>query len=66
MIDRGGDEIPIEELVVLASALVDRGIHDADLVVEMGRELGLSKLRRVTRERLDKVANLAVGREIPS
>jgi hypothetical protein len=61
-VDRNADEIAIEELVALASTLVGRGIHDVDLVTEMGRELGLSRVRRVTRERLDKAADLAVGR----
>jgi len=52
----------VEELVALVSALVERGVHNADLVAEMSRELGLSRVRRVTRERLDKAADLTVGR----
>ncbi|MFZ0257279.1 MAG: DUF3320 domain-containing protein, partial [Gammaproteobacteria bacterium] len=60
--DRSVDEIPMEELVALAAILIDRGVRDADLVAKMGHELGLSRVRRVTRERLDRAADLAVGR----
>ena len=60
--DRSVDEIPMEELVALAAILMDRGVRDADLVTKMGHELGLSRVRRVTRERLDHAADLAVGR----
>ncbi len=50
---RSAEEIPIEELQVLAKELFDKGYERQQIVIEMGHRLGLQRIRQSTRDRLE-------------
>jgi len=57
---RAADEICMAELVALAREVRATGKSGEDAIVAMGRELGLQRLRIVSRGRLEQ-AMLAAG-----
>lgn len=50
---RSAEEIPIEELRVLAKGLFDKVFDRQQIVIEMGHRLGFQRIRKSTRDRLE-------------